>query len=257
MDFNDEDFTEVGGELNNPLALLNNLDNKPRKKKSIHKKKKLTFLYKEKYTHDTLEYYKAMRVQKMDPITTELLTDENAFKFSYMWNPYTGERDDKDPYGPLYFNPVSLIKYFYESRYRKLWVEPSETEEGYYEGYYDDGVGAGSEFYIKSRGVNPHWYVFRLPIPNCYLIEDNYTSAVTMGPILTNEEIMEIEEKAKLWGNYYRENYRKNKPSLIEMKKLYDLAISKNPLSHEKNATEEQQMIINRKAVDKLVKMKG
>src|SRR5947209_5077955 len=65
------------------------------------------------YNHRTMEFYRVARLRKMDPIIYQDLDDRSAFVFADEWDPYTGERLGKDPYGPFYFNPDNLIRYFY------------------------------------------------------------------------------------------------------------------------------------------------
>ena len=219
-------------------------------------------LYDKKYSHTTLEYYKAMRIRKMDPITMQDIESENVFAFKYMWDPYTGERLGEDPYGPLYFDPHNLIKYFYTNRLNGLWVEPVDVSSGYYEGYYDDALGCGEDMFINSRGYHPERYLFRLPIIDCYLTDDHNNSIITMGPKLTNDEIQLIERLSN------KDNYRnlfgfnKEKPNLIHIKKLYDQAISQTPsITLIDNLSNEEIKKLwneaNRKAVDNLVHLKG
>lgn len=176
----------------------------------------------------TMETYRILRKRKMDPITHENVDEEIAFKFPYKWDPYTGERLGIDEDGPLYFDPDVLISYFYSKRLNKLWVEPKDEQDGYYEGYYDDGMGAGEEFYIPGRGYHPEWYLFRLPTIDCYLTKDNNKQLITFAPKLTNEEIEEIKKKAEQRSeNYCRENYgKKKRPDIVKMKSLYDKAIA-------------------------------
>ena len=47
----------------------------------------------------------------------QTIDDLNSFKVPYMWDSITGEKlDKKDPFGSLYFNPIFLLKYFYNKR---------------------------------------------------------------------------------------------------------------------------------------------
>ena len=215
------------------------------------------------FDHKTMHYYKTMRFRKMDPIYMLDLEPDTCFKFYNEWNPYTGERLGIDPYGPLCFHPDSLIKYFYENRLNNLWCGETEHHGQYYEGYYDVAVGAGSNIYIQSRGSNPDKYLFRLPIIDCYWMSDiRNESIVTMGPVLTDDEVKQIDELADKHGSYYVQQYNKPRPSLFKIKQLYDTAISKKPLIEVSDTlTDEQKRElydkINRQAVDKLKAMKG
>lgn len=211
----------------------------------------------------TMQYYLTMRFRKMDPIYLIDMDDEKCFKFYNQWNPYTGERLEIDPYGPLCFHPDSLIRYFYSNRLNGLWVCESQQDDINYEGYYDIAVGAGFDMYIQSRGYNPEKYLFRLPIIDCYWIPEMKNEAtVTMGPILTDEEVKKIDECAKYYGSSYFSQYGAQRPSLSLMKQLYDTAVNKYP-----NVIITPDMTIqnindlysktNRHAVDKLRIMKG
>lgn len=217
------------------------------------------------YDHTTREKYRVFRKRKMDPISYMDLDDNYAFKFKYKWDPYTGERTGEDPDGPLYFDPDILIHTFYIKRLSKLWNSPvDEINTGYYEGYYDDGVGCGEEFNIPSRGTHPEWYLFRLPVIDCYLTEDHNSQYITLGPKLTDDEIIEIERLANLRKNNYKSIFGKDRPSLTKMKKLYDISISKTPILPDdlrdkltEDKLKEYYDKINREAVDSLIKMKG
>ena len=166
------------------LNELDSLDIISLKKRYKSKKKKIN-KYNKEYSKVTLEYYKSCRIQKIDPISFERLDKTKAFKFKYMWDPYTGERLNKDPYGALYFHPDNLIRHFYFQRLNKLWILPDDTDAGYYEGSYDDAIGIGKEFLINNT-YKPEWNIFRLPIPNCYLTNDNKMQYLTFGPELTD-----------------------------------------------------------------------
>ena len=213
------------------------------------------------YDEETTEKYRVLRLRKMDPIGYIELNDDNAFKFEFKWDPYTGERLEKDSNGPLYFDPDILIKYFYTKRTDKLWVAPKNDNTGYYEGYYDDGVGAGEDFFVGGRGNHPEWYLFRLPIIDCYLTKDNNKQFITFGPKLTDKEIKEIQKLAELKPDNYKRQFGYNRPSIIEMKKFYDMAITKKPsldiLQGEYSDIETASAKVNRYAVDCLVKMRG
>lgn len=219
-----------------------------------------------KYDRDTREKYRVLRLRKMDPIIFMEIPDEYAFKFKYRWDPYTGERQGEDSNGPLYFDPDLLIKYFHTKRTNKLWVAPKDEHNGgFFHGYYDDGVGAGEDFHLIGRGSHPEWYLFRLPIIDCYLTEDHNKQFITFGPKLTDEEIAEIERLANLRINNYRELFHCNRPSLTKMKKLYDNAIAMRPsieitdnleLLHPSQIQEFYNKA-NRDAVDQLLGIKG
>jgi len=181
------------------------------------------------YDTTTTGYYKSFRVTKTDPLIYIQLCDSMCFKFHNRWDSYTGERLEIDNDGPLCFHPDSLIRYFYLHRLDNLWHEPVDETRGHYEGYFGDGVGAGEQFHVNSRGDAPEKYLFRLPIIDCYLTPQHQKSIITMGPKLTNVEINEIDKCANAYhGNTYSQMFRQKRPSLSYMKQLYDVAIDKN-----------------------------
>ena len=224
--------------------------------------------YNNDYDNTTCLYYKSHRIKKTDPITFDELTNNNAFKFANMWDPYTGKRSSDDPFGPLYFHPINLLQHIYQNRLKGLWIEESDEENGFYEGYYGEGVGAGEDFAIIGRGIYPERHIFRLPVPNCYLKKTHRMSLITMGPILTNREICEIDRLlTKYWSQhkFYTKIYKKI-GSLYKLKCYYDIAISKSPLSMDLSGVDigkkedilkqsNPNMYLNRLAVEALKKM--
>lgn len=216
------------------------------------------------YDIRTTEYYRILRMRKMDPIISVELDESKCFKFYDKWDPYTGERSDKDQDGPLCFHPDVLIQYFHVNRLNNLWVEPIDDNEGYhFQGYYDIAVGSGEDIFVQSRGFCPDKYLFRLPITDCYLTKDHNNNFITLGPKLTDDEIIEIERLANLYGDNYKNMFGKRRPSLSLMKKYYDQAISKNPvLENIDTAGLSEQKIqelkdkYNRFAVENLKKIK-
>jgi hypothetical protein len=196
----------------------------------------------DRYDKTTTETYRVMRQQHLDPITHEKVPSNLEFKFEYMWDPLTGERLEKDPNGSFYFNCKDLVKNFYYNRLRMLWVEGDIIDGIKYEGYYGDGVRAGEDLIVPSRGISKHMHTFRLPIIDCYLEKDFDFALITMGPLLNNEEIDSIQDTL---DKYYKNKKRKFNINLRVMYDLYNKAINKS--TSEKDA---------RKAVDELKKMK-
>lgn len=199
------------------------------------------------YNDTTTQFYRVLRERKLDVINQNEIEDPNTmFKFEYRWDPYTGEREDKDPYGPLYFHPDDLIYCWYLKRLNGLWVEPKDEASGYFSGYYDFHVGTGKNIEVIGRGTYPESYLFRLPVNDCYLMKDQDLSIVTMGPELTNDEIFEIYNLAeKYHKNNYKLTYKKNRPNLMAMKEYYDIALDKSPkvLIYQKDKTEQELKI--------------
>ena len=138
-----------------------------------------------------------MRELHIDPITHEKVPENLAFKFEYMWDPITGDRLDKDPHGPLYFNCINLYINFYYNRLRMLWTDGDIIDNVQYEGYYGDGLCSGDDLYVPSRGISKHLHLFRLPLIDCYLEKDFDLSVITMGPKLNDDEIDFIHDISK------------------------------------------------------------
>lgn len=230
---------------------------------TVPESKNINLYRNDDYDETTTEFYRVMRERKLNIIMQDNygVDPEKMFKYDKKWNPYTGEIEGIDPYGALYFHPDDLIHYFYTKRLEKLWNDPVDETGGYYQGYYGEFVG--SDLIIEGRGIYSELYAFRLPITDCYLTKDHNMSIITMGPILTNEDIANIEQLAeKNFKNNYFEKYRKKRPSLTLMKKLYDEAISSNPdisyfkISNKNKKSDEEICDINNKvnrlAVDML-----
>jgi hypothetical protein len=83
-----------------------------------------------------------------------------------------------------------------------------------------------------------------------------------MGPKLTNEEIHLIEELSNQNKNNYKNLFDKDKPNLINIKKLYDQAISQTPsITLTDNLSNEEIKELwnkaNKVAVHTLVHMRG
>ena len=183
-----------------------------------------------------IDSYQKYRNEKIDPLLhiplpiSDRYSEKDLFKFEYKWNTYTGERlNIIEENGPLYFDPDTLVHYFYTNRMNNLWNYSNDN----FNGYYGDALGNGPNFNIIGRGDFRNWYLFRLPIPDCYLFKDHNLQSVTMGPKLTNKEIKEIYTKAKRYGNNYTINYKKSRPNLIKLKEYYDKAISNNPNNYD------------------------
>lgn len=206
------------------------------------------------YDKRTMNEYVEYRRCGIDILFDIQVPNEIAFKFKYIFDPYTGERfNDEDPYGALSFHPDYLIRYFYQNRLRDLWFDEVDESDGYFEGHYGDAVGAGDNILIVGRGEFPEKYLFRLPIPECYLPPDHTFKIITMGPKLNDDEIKEIEKLANLNKDGYIKLFKSQRPSLIKMKKLYERAIYKQPNIRPQNI----DLSDNYKAIDELRKMKG
>lgn len=190
-------------------------------------------LYDKQYDDTTTKFYRTLRENKINAIMQDNtgFYPEKSFKFAKQWDPYTGQLVGDDPYGPLYFHPDDLIRYFYTKRLNMLWTDPVNENHGHYtQGYYGDAVGSGEDIFIVGRGTYPELYLFRLPILDCYLQTDCDMALITMGPKLTVTELEQIDKLAEnIYKNNYRDQYKKRRPSLVLMSALYTQAISKEP----------------------------
>lgn len=180
------------------------------------------------YDNRTMNYYKTARQCHIDPILNIEVDDKISFKFKDQWDPYTGERIGIDPYGPLCFHPISLVYYFYLHRLDGVWKSEVDSVDGVFEGYYDMLVGSGKELEVVGRAKYTELYLFRLPILDCYLTPDHNKSFITMGPILNDQEIDEIEMLCKNVQDEFISNFNHKCPSIKKLKSLYDSAIDKN-----------------------------
>ena len=222
---------------------VNFTDDNISKKKDLVKFQKL-----DDYDETTTELYRTLRLFKLDPITNEEIPKDLYFEFKHKWNPLTGHRTDIDEMGPLCFNAWNLYQYYHSNRHNGLWYPPVQQ----FQGYYGDLLGCGKDMIINTRPC-PEKYLYRLPIIDCYLKKSHNHSLITMGPILTNEEIEKIDILIS--------NHRKNKPSLKNLKEYYDEALNNSPDVLELKkiypdlSNKELVEKYNRSFVDKLVKL--
>lgn len=219
-----------------------------------------TFNTANEYDKTTMETYRVRRLFKIDPLTDQEVQENMAFKFEYNWDPYSGLRNTTDPVGPLYFNAITLYNHYFLNRYKGLWNPPQDQ----YQGYYGDLIGTGKKIKITSRGNNPERYLYRLPIIDCYLPPTHKNSVITMGPELTEDEVLQIDV---IVSQHHPSRSHSNFVSLSTLKYYYDnaLEISPDPECTEiKNlvkkfpnlTTREINEKYNRMWVDKLVKLK-
>jgi len=212
------------------------------------------------YDNTTIETYRIKRIFKIDPITDIEVPDNLAFKFSYMWDPYTGIRGSIDIIGPLYFNAINLYDYYFANRCNGLWNPPTNE----YQGFYGDLIGTGRNIKINSRGSNPEKYLFRIPIIDCYLSPNHNFSFVTMGSELIDTEIGQIDE---LVLKFHPKKSYNNFTPLTQLKYYYDRALDSYPdqdsdeikelKSKYPNLTQREiNEKYNRYWVDKLVKIR-
>jgi hypothetical protein len=217
-----------------------------RSKKSIIDENQIDSDNYSNYDDTTTELYRTLRLYKFDPITNEEIPSNLLFEFKYKWDPITGQRTEIDEMGPLCFNAWNLYQYYYSNRYNGLWYPPIHP----FQGYYGDLLGCGQNMITNLRPC-PEKYLYRLPIIDCYLKKSHNQSIITMGPILTNEEINKIDNLTS--------NLRKNKVSLQILKEYYDEALNNSPnideLKKTNSSLSNKELIekYNRSFVDKLV----
>ena len=191
----------------------------------------ITPQYNKQYDNTTLEKYKKMREMKICPILDEVVDENYAFKVEHIWDPITGEfLNEKDPFGALYFNTIELTKYFYLNRLNYLWTD--EVDEGanggYYEGIPGDGIGKGETFHIQGRGNHPEYFLWRLPINDCYLEKDLSKSIPIKGPKLSRNDIVTINSiNLKCPRKYWSQTFTKI-PDLAKIYDTYMEAINEN-----------------------------
>jgi len=196
----------------------------------------------------TTELYRTMRLYKIDPITNEEIPKDLIFEFKHKWDPITGQRKEIDEMGSLCFNAWSLYQYYFSNRHNGLWYPPVQQ----FQGYYGDLLGCGKDMMVNARPC-PEKYLYRLPIIDCYLKKSHNHSIITMGPILSNDDINKIDMLTS--------NHRKNKASLKILKEYYDEALNNSPDITELKKTNpelpDKELIekYNRSFVDKLVKL--
>lgn len=205
----------------------------PKTKRKIKKGGKVfKSLLKECLTNNHIsDNYVNFRNNKIDPLTlTKLpvISNKPVFQYKYCWEPLTGEIIGLDPRGSLYFDPDSLIYFFYANRLRYLWNEGDHN----FSGNYGDALGNGPFFNIPGRGLSPHFYLFRLPLSDAFC--DNISKQqITIGPILSFNEISNLYKIAKLYGDNFKKKFGFNRPNIIEIYNLYHEAINKIEVDNE------------------------
>lgn len=191
-----------------------------RKNKRIKKKKEKN-LYSKQYNEHTM-VMRAYRKTKCCVVCYRTYNTPDSpkylFQYEYMWDPYTGEQLEKDPYGPLVYCPECISQsIFYRKNTAELYIPP----HGEFQERYGDALGAGHDFSNVERGNDhPEWNIFRINIPTMYLEPDADLSLITMGPVLTDDDVRQIDE-------HLHQQNPSLKFSLVQMKKLYDTAVSK------------------------------
>lgn len=221
MDDCDDDFSFVDFDD----APVKEVEDDPRNNEIYFRTCKIEF------DETTTVFYRVMRERKLNVFTQEDdIEPEKCFQYRNMWDVFTGEVLGNDPCGSLWFHPVELVNYFAEYCLKNLWHDQVDETGGIYEGYHGDLLGSGDDMFVKGRGYYTELYLFRLPIVDCYMPKDCNLSLITMGGKMTTEDLQQIDNlMQKYHTKLYLKKYKRNPPSLIEMKKHYDNAISSKP----------------------------
>ena len=186
----------------------------------IYKYLKKTMLQK-KYQNESYNKFHGKKIDPILKIRIPIKKSKPLFKFEYKWDPFTGERLGKDPRGPLYFDPDTLIYFFYTNRLNHLWIEANNG----YQGNYGDALGKGIQFNIIGRGPHPEWYLFKIPLPDAYIDNNLFNQHITFGTSLLFSEIKQIYILAQQYGNNYKKKFGKERPNLIVLYHFYHNAI--------------------------------
>lgn len=191
-------------------------------KKNKRTYKKVLKIINEYINKNNKFFYINNRINKICPISFDKV--ENGLKFEFIWNPFNGQFTNiKDPFGPLICDSDYLIYYFYTNRLKYIYTHGTYNSTG----YLGDAIGKFPEFNIPGRGNHPEWYLFRLPINDCY-IDSNCVKYVTMGPILSRENIVDIYNISKK-NNTYFNKFNTEIPDLPKLYDLYHKVISRCP----------------------------
>jgi hypothetical protein len=167
-------------------------------------------------------FYIKNRINKICPLS--IVSVDNGYHIYNIWNPFSGNFTNiKDTFGPLICDPDYLIHYFYINRLKYIYTHGNFNSTG----YLGDAIGKYPEFNIPGRGNHPEWYLFRLPINDCY-IDHECIKYVTMGPMLTQNDISNIYNLAKENNSYYHK-FNQELPNIIELYDIYHKVINKCP----------------------------
>jgi hypothetical protein len=201
--------------LYNPLT-----KRKIKKDKKTYKKiLKLINLY---IQNNNSTFYIKNRINNICPLSLEQI--ERGYKVDTIWNPFTGIFTNLlDPFGPISFDTDYLIYFFYTNRLRHIYVHGSYNTSG----HLGDAIGQYPNFKIPGRGSHPEWYLFRLPLTDCYT-EKNNLKYVTMGPELTRNDIIEIYN-ISLHNKTYEKKFNKKIPNIVKLFDIYYTVVNKCP----------------------------
>jgi len=174
------------------------------------------------YIKNDKYYYILNRINRICPLSFEKV--DRGFIVKNIWNSFIGKFNKiEDPFGSLVFDCDYLIYYFYSNRLKYIYTHGTINTTG----YLGDAIGKYPLFNIPGRGNHPEWYLFRLPINDCY-IDNKVIKYVTMGPELSRDDIINIYN-ISINNNTYELKFNHKIPNIIELYDLYHLVINKCP----------------------------
>lgn len=223
--------------------------------------------YEKNYNDDTITYIDN-RVEKECPLSCDTMTDDNAFKYPYIWNALTGEIEGKDPHGPLYFNPAWIYRYIHSNILNGLWLNIEGCA-----GQHDVYLGRGQDFVRPNKIPEPNRYIFRVPIQDCYCLHDHNDSLFTLSPKLTDDDVQEIDRLIQEYNMDEVSGIYNDNTTLSKLKELYDIALNPYPSMKSEDIPNsinnkfmlevvnnghmfESRVLLNRCAVNELCKIK-
>ena len=206
----------------------------PYTKRKIKKDKK-TYKKLSKFINEYIKnnnnYYIENRINNICPLSFEKIS--YGYIENRMWNSVTGEfLNTKDPFGSLIFDVNYLVNYFYINRLRHIYTHGNLNQTG----LFGDAIGKYPNFYLSGRGNNPQWYLFRLPINDCYINKD-HLKYITMGPKLSFQDIINIYDLCKRLNTYHL-LFNRPLPNIVEMYKIYHKIIEKCPYQFDESVLE-------------------
>lgn len=167
-------------------------------------------------------FYLENRLNKICPLSFEKVN--NGYEVENIWNSFSGNFTNiKDSFGALIFDPDFLVHYFYKNRLKYIYTHGDLNSTG----FLGDAIGKFPEFNIPGRGNHPEWYLFRLPINDCY-IDNKCVKYVTMGPKLTKKDVIDIYNIAKV-NRTYTSKFNNPLPNIIDLYDIYHIIINKCP----------------------------
>ena len=208
------------GKWYNSTKLYNPYTNRKIKKNKLTYKKIMKHM--DEYIKYNNNFYIENRINNICPLSFEQLS--YGYIEKRMWNPITGQfSTTNDPFGALIIDVNYLVNHFYINRLRHIYTHGNINQSG----SFGDAIGKYPDFYLPSRGTHTQWYLFSLPINDCY-IDKNLLKYITMGPKLSLEDIIDIYDLC-IRLNTYQTIFKRPIPNIVEMYKLYHKIVEKCP----------------------------